>query len=90
MVIKDLEEFCDIVDGTHLEFELLQHDEHAYKHDTTKNSYLVRHQLSGDYYGLWDYRSYNHGFDMYQYDFPLEIKPIIPEEIKKYRFTMSH
>lgn len=70
--IKDFEELCDVINGDHIVWEIVQEDSDAGKHDITQLSYLLKNRTDDKLYCLHIDRSYNDGLDPYDtIEYPL-------------------
>lgn len=86
--INDMEALCDILDGMNPDWEVLQKDQFAGKHDCTDYRYLLRYKSTQQLYMFDCERSYNHGFDPGDtIDYPVKFeKAKIVDTITRYKY----
>lgn len=90
-MIKDYEELCDVIDGLHDDWEVVQEDQYARKHDCTNYCYLLKYKKTGELYIFDVDKSYNYGIDPDdQLKFPLTFdRAEIVSEITKYKYRIK-
>jgi len=83
-----MEALCDIIDGLDSDWEVLQEDQFAGKHDCTRYCYLLRHKPTQQLYMFDCERSYSYGFDPgNMIDYPVEFeKAKIIDTVTRYKY----
>ena len=89
--INDMEALFEILDGYDDNWEVLQEDESAGKHDCTDYRYLLRYKPTQQLYYFSCEKSYNHGFDPGDViDYPVEFeKAKITGTKTRYKYTVD-